>query len=287
MKQYLYYVICLSFWLCASVNGYAQKPKWIGNTPQELNYTYKFVEIVSTGSSIESARYNAKEMLEDDTQLQDGIRIYRKTKDNTTIDKSRENGGELQESKKQHIEIETIVDGEKFQLQAVKVDEYPSFSNGVITLHTLFMVALCDDPVFDRTYLTTSYGATPVVMSVIPGLGQWYKGSKAKGIAMFAAEAVAVTGIIVCDNQRASYVKKAKEQPKFLKEYSSKADNWETGRNICIGVAAGIWVYNMVDAIAAKGARKVVVKRAKGGGLSMTPFAVYDGGAGVSLAYKF
>ena len=96
MKRYLRTIICLFIWACASTSCYAQKPKWVGNTPQELNYTYKFVEVVSTGSSLESARHNAKEMLEDDTQLQEGIRIYRKTKNNITIDKSRVNGGSLQ-----------------------------------------------------------------------------------------------------------------------------------------------------------------------------------------------
>lgn len=287
MKRFLTSITCLLILACASTLCYAQQPKWVGNTPQELNYTYKFVEIVSTGSTLESARYNAKERLVDDSQLQEGIRIYRKTNDKTTIDKSRVNGGNLQETKKQHIEIETTVDGEQYQLQAIKVDEYPSNSNGIVTLHTLYMVALCDDPVFDRTYLTSAYGVTPVVMSIIPGLGQWYKGSKVKGISMFGAESVAVTGIIVCENQRASYIKKSKEQPKFAKEYGSKADQWDTGRNICIGVAAGIWVYNMVDAIVAKGARRVVVKRSEGGGLSMAPFAMPDGGAGVSFAYRF
>lgn len=265
----------------------AEKPKWIDNTPKELNHTYKFVEVVSSGSSLESARADAKSKLEDDTQLQEGIRVYRKTRDNTMIDKSRQNGGKLQESKNQHIEIETVVDGEKFDLQAVRVDEYIDKYNGDITLHTLFMVALCDDPVFDRTYLTTSYGVTPVVMSIIPGLGQWYKGSKVKGICMFGAEAIAVAGIIFTDNQRASYIKKAKEHPKFAVEYSNRADSWETGRNICIGVAAGIWVYNIVDAIVAKGARRVVVSRADGGGLSIAPYVDFTGATGISLAYNF
>jgi uncharacterized protein YfiM (DUF2279 family) len=283
MKHYLLSLVCLFIWACASTDCYAQKPKWIGNTPRELNHTYKFVEVVSTGSTIEQARQNAKERLEDDTQLQEGIRIYRKTRGNTTIEKSRVNGGNLQEKKKQHIEIETSVDGERYELQAVKVDEYSYNSE----LHTLYMVALCDDPVFDRTYLTTSYGATPVAMSIIPGLGQWYKGSKTKGISLFAAEAVAAAGIIVCENQKSSYIRKAKEQPKFSKKYGSKADHWDTGRNICIGVAAGIWIYNMVDAIVAKGARRVIVKRADGGGLSMVPFATLNSGAGVSFAFRF
>lgn len=265
----------------------AEKPKWIDNTPKELNYTYKFVEVESSGSTLESARADAKSRLQDDTQLQEGIRVYRRTKDNTTIDKSRHNGGKIQESKSQHIEIETVVDGEKFDLQAVKVDEYVEKHNGFINLHTLFMVALCDNPVFDRTYLTTSYGVAPVFMSIIPGLGQWYKGSKVKGVCMFGAEAVAVAGIIFTDNQRASYVKKAKEHPKFAVQYGNKADSWETGRNICIGVAAGIWIYNIVDAIVAKGARRVVVNHADGRGLSVAPYLDFDGAVGVSLAYKF
>lgn len=287
MKHYFLSIVYLFIWACALTDCYAQKPKWIGNTPRELNDTYKFVEVVSTGSTLELARQNAKEMLEDDTQLQEGIRIYRKTKNNTIIDKIRVNGSHLQATKKQHIEVETTVDGEQYELQAIKVDEHSSISDGIVVLHTLYMVALCGEPVFDRTYLTTSYGATPIAMSVIPGLGQWYKGSKIKGISMFTAEAVAVAGIIVCDNQKASYIKKAKEHYKFAKQYSSKADQWDTGRNVCIGVAAGVWIYNMVDAIVAKGARRVIVKRIDEEGFTMAPFAAPNGGAGVSFAYRF
>lgn len=268
-------------------NVSAQKPAWVGNTPKELNYTYKFVEVTSEGSTLESARAEAKDLLADNTQLQEGVRVYRKTHEHTDIDKQRVNGGKLSESVHKTIAIDLTIDGERFDLQAVRVDEYSERRNGIYVLHTLYMVALCEDPVFDRTYLTTKYGAAPVLMSVIPGLGQWYKGSKGKGIALFASEAVAVGGILVCENQRASYVKKMKEQPKFLKEYNRKADNWETGRNICIGVAAGVWIYNIVDAAVAKGARRVVVSRADGRGVAMAPFAIPEGGAGVSLSYRF
>lgn len=276
-----------SWLLLVTLSVFALRPKWVGNTPVPLNGTYKFVEIVSRGSSLESARLQAKGMLEDDTQLQEGVRVYRKTKENTTIDKVRSQNSRLQERKSQHIEIETVVDGETYSLQAVRIDDWvEGREHGEYVLHTLFMVALCDDPVFDRTYLTTSYGAAPVFMSIIPGVGQWYKGSKVKGASMLASEAVAVAGIILCDNQRASYNKKAIEQPKFAKQYSSKASNWETGRNICIGVAAGLWVYNIVDAAVAKGCRRVIVKRADGGGLSLAPFG-HPQGAGLSLAYRF
>ena len=139
----------------------------------------------------------------------------------------------------------------------------------------------------DKIYLTTSYGFAPVGMSIIPGFGQWHKGSKTKGVCMFAAEATAVAGIIVCENQRASYIKKANEQPKFAKEYSGKADNWETGRNICIGLAAGVWVYNLIDAAVAKGSRRVNVKKQNGGGLSIAPFVTNEANMGLSFSYRF
>lgn len=286
MKRLVVYMCLAVAAMFATVGtALAQKPQWVGNTPKELNYTYKFVEIVSTGSTVEEARLDAKDRLTDDTQLQEGVRIYRRTKQHTNIDKVRSTQSGFSETIHDKIDIDMTVDGEKYDLQAVRVDEYADNDKGSIRLHTLFMVALCDEPVFDRTYLTTSYGAKPVFMSIIPGLGQWYKGSKVKGVCMFAAEAVAVAGILVCDNQRASYVKKAQEQPKFIKEYSNRADNWETARNISIGVAAGIWLYNIIDAAVAKGSRRVAVDRA-GRGLTVAPMASPDG-AGVSLAYRF
>lgn len=264
----------------------AQKPKWVGNTPRELNHTYKFVEVVSTGTSIESARMDSKDRLTDDTQLQDGVRIYRKTHQLTRIEKERSMISGFKETIRDHIDIDLTVDGEKFYLQAVRVDEYAEYQKGRVTLYTLYMVALCENPVFDRTYLTTSYGVASVFMSFIPGLGQWYKGSKVKGVSLFVAEAAAVAGVILCENERSTYLKKMKEQPKFAKEYNSKADNWRNGRNICIGVASGIWIYNIIDAAVAKGARRVSVNRTYGSGLSFVPFATPEV-TGVSFTYRF
>lgn len=277
----------LLLYLTFPLLSFAQKPKWVGNTPIEGNSTYKFVEVVSAGGSISTARTNALSVLAQDEQLNHTVEANVETGILTKVNQETVND-EMNEHIEDQMNINVSLKGKNYRLQAVKVDEYVAGEKyGEVELHTLFMVAVCDRPKFDRTYLTTSYGAAPVAMSIIPGLGQWYKGSKVKGVCMFGAEAVAVAGIIVCENQRASYIKKSKEQPKFAKEYGSKADHWDTGRNICIGVAAGIWFYNMVDAIVAKGAKRVVVKRADGGGLSMAPFAMPDGGAGVSFAYRF
>ena len=272
--------------LTITVAVIAQKPKWVGNTPQELNYTYKFVEVVSHGSGLDGARVSAIGQLADNEQLQDGIRVYRKTKETETIDKRRINNGPLQKTKDQHIVVETTIDGEKYNLQANRIDEWGGYKNGTYELHTLYQVATCEDPVFDRTYLTTNYGATPVVMSIVPGLGQWYKGSKVKGICMFGATAAAVAGIIICNNEANTAEKNIKLEPKYAKHYEDKKSNWETGRNISIGAAAAIWIYNMIDAAVAKGARRVEVKPAGRSYVSLTP-ALNTDYAGFSLSYNF
>lgn len=264
----------------------AQKPRWVGNTPKETNSTYKFVEIVASGANISAARENTLSTLAQDEQLAHAVEVSVNTGALTKISQTQENG-RINEIVEDNMTIDVKMNGGTYRLQSQKVDEYVEGERyGEVVLHTLYMVALCDKPRFDKVRLSTSYGAAPVFMSIIPGVGQWYKGSKVKGACMLASEAVAVAGIILCDNQRASYNKKAIEQPKFAKQYSSKASNWETGRNICIGVAAGLWVYNIVDAAVAKGCRRVIVKRADGGGLSLAPFG-HPQGAGLSLAYRF
>ena len=272
--------------ILVTTSASAQKPKWVDNTPRELNSTYQFIEIVSKGSSLESARFEAKDLLTDNAQLKEGVRINRKTQRRTDIDKSRVNGGKLQETKRDQIVVDMTVDGEKFDLQANRIDEYYKRSDGVYELHTLYQVATSEDPIFDRTYLTTDYGFTPVVMSIIPGLGQWYKGSKVKGICLFAAEAAAVAGILVCANKATDAEKKIKLEPKYAKYYEDKKSNWETGRNICIGAAAAIWIYNMIDAAVAKGARRVEVKPAGHSYVSLTP-ALDKNYAGLALTYNF
>ena len=262
----------------------ALKPKWVGNTPKELNGSYKFMEVTSYGTDIHSARMDALHMLAQDKDLRNAVTI---SVDAEKITKATQKGGDfdMKEDITDEVEIRVEVRGETYKVQAVKVDEYAERSRGEVKLHTLFMVALQDNPTFDRTYVTNSYGVTPALMSVIPGLGQLYKGSKVKAATLFTLEVAAVAGIIVSENERSSYRTKMKEQPQFAKQYKNKSDNWETGRNICIGVAAGIWLYNIVDALAAKGARRVEVKKARTS-FALRPYLTTEE-TGISMALNF
>lgn len=273
--------------LCAIVlTAMAQKPRWVGNTPGELNNTYRFVEKVSRGSSVEAARMDGLALLAQDQQLRNAVMMNVKAGMLTDVKQDQTNG-QLNENIQNKVRIEMEMDGERFRLQGTVVDEYiESHRDGIYTLHTLYMVAINDHPVFDFPRLTTSYGAAPAVMSVIPGMGQLYKGSTAKGLCILATEALLAGGIILCENQRSDYKNKMHEQPMFAQKYNTKANNWETARNVCIGAAAAVWVYNMIDAAVAKGARRVKVARNAASGLSLSPMLPTEG-CGMSMAYRF
>lgn len=169
-------------------------------------------------------------------------------------------------------------------VKARVIDEYVIHTTTGYTVYLLVQTAKNPTYPYEQVTISDEYGFS--LASLVPGMAQIQKGSTTKGLCIIAAEAISVGGIIVCENKRATNIKKMKEQPRFAKEYSDRAKNWETGRNISIGAAAGVWVYNVIDALVAKGKKRVIVKRPNGSGLSMNSFVTPDV-SGVSLAYRF
>lgn len=270
---------------CVCLTSFAVRPKWVGNTPKELNNTYCFIEIVAYGSDISSARMESVTLLAQNEQLRRAVDMKVKSGNRQKIEQKIVDG-DMRETITDNIIIEKEISGQQYRLQAYPVDEYIEHDHGQLKLHTLYMVGISDNVVFDHAYKTTSYGVAPALMSVIPGLGQFYKGSTIKGICMLAGVAACGVGALFCENERADYKNMIKEQPQFAQKYNTKANNWETARNVCIGAAAALWVYNIIDAAATKGARKIVVKPGKANYLSMHPIVTPNAG-GVSLTYNF
>lgn len=286
-KRIIFFVYVLFTFIWTS----AQKPKWVNNTPLELNKTYKFVEIISTGNDLNSARIDALRLLAQDRQLTNAINVNVESGKLTHVDQTTVNGN-FNETIKEQIDINVKISGENYQVQGQKIDEFAEkSSNGQIKLHTLFMVAICNNPVFDNVYLTDKYGFTPAIFSLIPGAGQMYKGSYLKGGCILGSEILCAAGIILCESQRADYKNKVKEQPRFAKTYNTKANNWAIGRNLCIGMAGAIYIYNLIDAAISSGARRVKIKQSGKATFSYKPFFILDNmnksSAGINLTYNF
>lgn len=276
MKRYLYLLVLL--FIAAEVS--AVKPKWLRTKPQAINATYVFVPITVSASNYEDGRNEALRALAVDRGLLNSVRVSSCTE--TTSDEFQESSnGKLTE----HIDIHTIetitFDGKPIKLQAHIVDEYLDVSGG--TFSSLYQVAIVDNPIFNNVEVTDRYGAMPMLLSVIPGMGQMYKGSTVKGIALFAVEAAAIGGLIYTENVRASYMSKMYSHPYQAHQYKALADNFTMARNCCVGAAAAVYIYNLIDALVAPGARRIVVKPHN---LGIAPMLSQDGG-GLSLSYSF
>ena len=286
------YLIVLLLCLYSGISVFAEKshpykPKWVTHKlPESKSGTYTFINAYGEGVSLDVARQKALVNLTTRLEVERGIKV------NSVLNsKMTERFSSVQRDNyySETNELDMVVEEKGKQLDIVcrVIDEYWEKEKSIFKIHILYTVA--DKNIYGGSYddeitVTAKYGATGL-LSVIPGVGQFYKGTNAKGIAVVAGEVAAVTGILLCENTSASYRKKMFEQPKYASIYNSRMDTWETARNLCIGVAGAIYVVNLIDALATKGANRVVVKKKKID-LSLRPYASRYGN-GVGLALNF
>lgn len=287
--------IILSLILLLSIAGSAgakeksdnMKPRWMTSSlPKPKSPGYIFISAQGTRSSLEEARQRALVNLTTKLEHERGLVINSSVK----IDKEASRiAGSRSSVSRQQFQMECTERGKEITLTCRVIDEYWEASHGHYTVTELYTVNDNKQPgegsYNDDIRLTTSYGAAPVFYSLIPGVGQFTKGSYVKGGLILGATAVGAAAIILCENQRADYAKKMREKPQHFDFYRNKKSKWETGRNVAIGVTAALYVYNLIDAAVAPGRRRVVVKN-RSYNYSLAP-VIYENGAGVGLAFNF
>ena len=266
------------------------KPRWISETPRPGNPTYDFVVVRGYGDNPQAASQACLNKLISNEDLKSSVQAIVNRNQQSVQQQSIDNGV-LTEHISNTVTMDVSINGKQINIMVNPVDEYWEYTtlNGksVCECYSLYMVAVSSlPPIYDNITLTRHYGGRGLLRSLIPGMGQIYKGSMAKGISIMGGEALCIAGIILSESTRASYVRKMKEQPDHFQTYHTKATNWETGRNICIGVAAALYVYNLIDAAVAKGARRVVVKPRQQIRFSVAP-AVMNDGMGIGFALNF
>jgi hypothetical protein len=287
-------VLILTVATLLSFSAYAQersdrlKPQWLKDTP-----TSKVGGIYYIPVSVYSTDVNSIFTLSLNELTRHIARDWNvKTSDNVTRTSNTVRSGNdiVSNQREQSYMLRVEAEGKPVDIQCKVVDSY--WENETIggskqkKASVLYQVASPQGNLDDEyAYTTTKYGASALFRSIIPGWGQWYKGQKVRGSLFFLSEAAAVAGIVVCENLRSSYMTKAQQQPKYVKEYLNKANNFQNGRNIAIGVAAGIWIYNLIDAVVAPGARRVVLSP-KFKNFNIRPMAGIDN-AGLSFGYNF
>ncbi len=260
------------------------KPRWVTSAlPTPKSSGYIFISSQGSGKTLEEARQMALVNLTSKLEHERGLVVSSHVK----VEKKSERNSAPR--KNSEFTLEASEKGKQINLVCRVVDEYWERNHGSYLVTELFTVNDTSRPgqgsYNDNIKLTTSYGAAPVFYSLIPGVGQFYKGSNLKGGLILGGSAVGAAAIIMTENQRAIYARKMKEHPQHIDFYRNKKANWELGRNIAIGATAALYVYNLIDAAVAPGRRRVVVSK-RNYDYSIVPF-VYDEGLGVSLALNF
>ena len=291
MLKRIFVFVCLTVLSGCQTNLYGReksdplKPAWVTRSlPGSVSGAYVFVRSHGTGSSLAGAKQQAFVDMANRLEHERGLTVNTKVLESELF---KMNERETSSEYRKEVTVEVVEKGRKLEIVCRTIDDYWEKKDGEYHVDVLYTVTdkhACAISHNDDITLSTGYGAAGL-LSIIPGAGQFYKGDILKGSLILGAEIVAAGGILLCENTRSSYVKKMYEQPKYAAEYNSLADTWETGRNICIGAAAAIYVYNLIDAFTAKGARRVIVKRGKAS-LQATPYVDYRS-FGMGLTYKF
>ena len=259
------------------------RPVWLADrTPKASNGTFHYQITECEHRNLQDARHSC--LLNLSTYIKRSFHISEQAV--AEIQKE-QNDGRFSENESYHFEYD--IQGEKVTVVSCKYDEYweyVAYPNGekVYRCYTLYGIADKATPSFDRLTFTRKYGVKGFARSlIVPGWGQLYKGNTVKGACILGGEVVLVAGILVAENLRSSYVKKMHEQPKHIDTYNTKADNWANVRNVCIGGAAALYVYNLVDALVANGRKRSITHKP----VRLAIYPAVGDCNGMTLGYRF
>lgn len=270
------------------------RPQWLHKLPKPSNSTFVYETDYVIGKSLDEARTKSLNGIIAESGFESGVVVLSDYK-SKTVDSKVYSNGKLTDYQVDAFEANSHVKGNEVRLHVKSVAEYWTRDiNGTVNLTTLYAKSLNTTPNFDNVELTTHYASDPATwgLALIPGAAQFHKGSYLKGGLILGGSVVLVGGIIFTEAQRTDYVKKiAKTHEADIKRaYATRRDHFATGRNICIGAAVALYVYNLVDAIVAPGARRIIVHKNSMTGrqtYSLIP-AVVDGFApGMALSMTF
>ena len=180
---------------------------------------------------------------------------------------------------------DVIINGKKdLIVKARIIEEYHEIvSPGNHKVYLLVQTAKKPNLDYDPVQLTDKYTFSPRVF--VPGWAQIYKGSSGKGICFIAGETVFVGGAFFADSMRKSYVKRIQttHDAYLIHAYTKYANTWTTVRNLSIVGVAVVYIWNVIDGIAAKGDRHIILGDAR---VNLSPYTDFQS-TGLAINIRF
>lgn len=249
----------MALFLSLTASGKDGRPRWITQPPVASNNTFEYKVIAIDANAVSEARGLVPKEITHYLETTKSVKIA-----SASSEKVVSTGADVTEQTS--FEMKAVVEGEPVTVVAKIIDEYYEPGRNLGTYY--FLVAVGNPKVssvnFDKVRITDKYGAQGLWRSAIcPGWGQMYKGSQAKGLAILCAQVATLGGVVAFEGMRSGYVAKAKAQPRYAQQYYAKASNRKNIRNGFIAGAAAVYVYNLIDAVAASGTRYVKTSKNK------------------------
>lgn len=288
MKYFPIILLIIFGVLFSSTVAYSQnksdnlKPQWLHKLPKPSNFTFSYKSVEAHSISLEEAREKAVNELFTDEGIKSGVAIISNHTSKEHVSQVWDNG-KLTEKITTDLETNTYANSSEIKMYASLIDEYWSQdASGVYQLTRLYAKSeLEQKPLYDKIELTTKYYSDPATWGLcfIPGAAQMHKGSYLKGGIIIGGTVAIAAGAIVCNSLRDKNIVKINQSHSadVRKYYNDKANNCVTARNVCLGTLAALYIYNIVDAFVAPGARRIIVH----------PTATMDGQLGVGASYNF
>ncbi len=285
--------LILLIFLTFVVDAYAQqsikrsdqiKPRWVNNPPTATKRDLSFVVAKESSLNPDYSLSNALESLA--SRLPRAWKVSSQTTINDESVINRDKQGITDSHQTQTMQMTVYSEGLPVKLECELVDTYwelvSTNEQTYYDCYQLFQAAAPGaTPRFDTWSITTSYSNDPVTwgLSLVPGAAQMHKGSYIKGGIIMGGCVALASGILVSENMRFEYMSKIAltHTADTKKAYNNKANNCGNARNLCIGGLAALYIYNIVDAFIAPGARRIIV----------TPAGNSNGQYGISASYNF
>ncbi len=122
----------------------------------------------------------------------------------------------------------------------------------------------------------------------VPGMAQFYKGSKVKGGLIIGGEVLGVAGIVTCFSMKAQNERWLQESKKASDReyYSDRADMWQNIGYGAIAFTAAIYVYNVIDGAIAPGKKHIQIGL-KSYNYALAPMVTMNGDLGLAMRVNF
>ena len=263
------------------------RPQWLHKLPQPTNPTFTYKTASAAASSLDAAREKCLAELLSESGLKNGVVVVSDYESQERLSQKWDNG-RLSETYEIKTGNKTSARSEEVKLYVEKIAEYwQRDRSGDYFLTRLYAKSeLATAPQFDNIELTTKYGARGLWRSaIVPGWGQFHKGANLKGGLILGGCAALAAGIVFTENQRSDYVRKIVQthNAELKRIYATKRDHFATGRNICIGAVAALYIYNLIDAVAAPGAERIIVHSP----YAFAPTILNDGAPALAASVTF